>query len=238
MDNQQLNTLTIKSTPFIVGVAVFTTLMTAGSIFAIFYLMIDVLALPTMFAPIAIKVLLFLSLAPLPFIAGGLWGAGIGWLMQQPIRPLAKKMALTWGGSFLVVTILLDFTQIPIFAVVDYLQFIPHVIHYLFTLVFIPAFGIVTMRNTTKLLQSLRLDEISRATGRHAGLVAALIFLITSLILLFGLKWEVAGPFAGRRYSMITIMHVCNFSSALAGGAVLGWALEKGRVSKKEGVVE
>ncbi len=61
--------------------------------------------------------------------------------------------------------------------------------------------------------------------GRNSGWVTAVAFLLVSFILLFGFGWEVGGRYAGSRYSMILIMHWCNFGSALAGGLAMGWML-------------
>lgn len=202
-----------------------TALTTAGSIYVMFYLMIDVFDLPASISGAPLRVLLYPLLIPLPFIAGGLWGAGIAFLTRRPARPAAKTMARTWGGIFIVVTLMLDLTQIPAFGSLALLGRIPHILHYLFTLAFVPAVAIVVVLNTRKLLTVLEVDDLKMPASLWSGAAAAGAFLIASLALLFGPGWEVAGPLAGRDYSMITIMHICNFTAALAGGLVLGWIL-------------
>ena len=104
-----------------------------------------------------------------------------------------------------------------------------HDVHYFFTVVFALTVGIAAMVNNRKMAAALSFDDLKKEIGRTSGVVAAGAFLVVSLVLLFGLGWEVGRPgfFAGYRYrySMLVIMYLCNFGAALAGGLALGWTL-------------
>lgn len=221
--------MNLRTLTFIAGLALLTALTLAGSIFGMFYLLLDVLAISTMHDLSVVNLLLGLSALVLPFFGGWLWGAGIALVARRPYKTLARGGMLSWGTGVLVAGVLLGLSQTPIFAVVGLIGFSKHIVHYLFTLVFVPAVGLVTLLSTNKIVERLGLIDGAREAGRLAGLAAAGAFLIVSLALLFGFGWEVAGPYAGRRYSMISIMHVCNFAAALAAGSVLGWTLSKFR---------
>jgi hypothetical protein len=218
-------------TLFILFLACFTTLTLAGSVMLIFFFTNDVLNMPAMTIPDPLRVPLSFLIFPVPFAAGWLWGGGTARLVGQPAKPVGKKMALSWGASVFVVGLLLDFSQTPVFSSSGALRnigFPRETLHYLFTLVFAPAVGLVTGWNVWRLLQALGWEVGEKEVARQAGVWAALAFLAASLVLFFGLGWEVGGPFAGRKYNMIGIMHVCNACAALAGGWILGRAVVKG----------
>lgn len=206
-------------------VAVWTTLTLAGSIYIEFYLIIDVLGVPAMSGPPINMILASLLVLPVPFIAGALWGAGLAVLAGARPWPVMKRGMLSWGWTIVLGGILIDLTQIPVFAVAPRLRFIPHVTHWLFTLVFVPSVGIIVRYNVGRILDALALEDMKQRAGRWSGLAAAAAFLAASIIVLVFFDWEIAGPFAGRRYSMIGIMHVGNFAAALAGGGVLGYVM-------------
>jgi hypothetical protein len=124
----------------------------------------------------------------------------------------------------MVCGVVLYFAQIPIAA---FDRAYPVFDHYLFTLAFLPAVGLAAGLNTRRLTSKLGLDEWKNAVGRNAGLAAAIGFLTINLVLVFVFEWKVGGPYAGTRYSMIKIMHLCNAGAALFAGAAMGWTLQR-----------
>lgn len=211
--------------PFVILTALITTLTTAGGIFVIFYLLIDVWNIPATIAHNPSRAIYFLFLLPFPFLSGGLWGGGVAALVSKPVWPVAKKMAWYWGGTFIVAELAIDFTQLPLGFLAASMNFIPHVIHFWFTLVFVIGVGFFVRLNVQKLLVVLEMNHLAKLVSLRSGFAAAGTFLLTSLLLLFGPGWEVAGPLAGQEYSMISITHVCNFAAAMASGLVLGWMI-------------
>jgi hypothetical protein len=217
---------TLRSNPVIrtALTALLTAITLAGSIWVILYIVIDVIEIPAMSVVTAKEVILLLSLIIIPIAGGGMWGAGLAALARLPARPLIYKGMWTWGLSVVFAGILIDLTQIPAFAIASRVD-LPHIMHYLFTIFFVIGVGTVTRINVYKMTRLMEIGESSKQTANRAALAAGGAFLAASLFLLFVLGWEVNGPFAGRRYNMIAIMHVCNFAASLAGGGVLGWLL-------------
>lgn len=226
-----------KSWFFVMGMGVWTAVTLAGSIFLIFRLPFE--RIGEQLAPHVSDFLLVLLMAPpvfvvIPAIGGGLWALGMGWFMQVPAKPLMKRGALSWGGTVFLVGLALYFSQY-LGAYVDKVAgSVTHYVHYLFTLVFVPGVGLATLLNTRSMTAKLGFDDLKKEVGRKSGLAAASAFLLVSFILLFGFGWEVGRPgyFAGFRYSMIIIMHVCNFGAALAGGLVMGWSIAREQVAE------
>lgn len=201
--------------------AAWTALTLAGSIVLEFYLIIDVLGIPAMNGPVVKQVLTSLLAFPVPFAGGALWGAGLAVLSGKRVWPLAKRGMVSWGWTVVIAGVLIDLMQIPVFAAVPGLRFIPHATHWLFTLVFVPSVGLIVSLNVRRILEVQGLEDV-KTPGRWSGIAAGAAFLAASILVLVVLDWEIAGPFAGRRYSMISIMHVGNFAAALAGGGALG----------------
>lgn len=103
----------------------------------------------------------------------------------------------------------------------------PMSVHTFFNLLFVPAIGLAAGLNARNMSGKIGFESFKNAAGKNAGLAAALGFLLTSLVLQFGLGWEVGRPVPGK-YSMIIIMHWGNFAATLAGGAAMGWTLLRG----------
>ena len=233
-----------KSWTFVLGMGVWTAVTLAGSIFLIFSLPLEEVSNQTnlhfsRFTMIVLVVLIVLFV--IPMIGGGLWGLGMAKLAQSPMKPMMKAGALSWGATVLATGLALYFSQIPIAAIDKATDFSAHDAHYLFTLVFVSAVGVATMANGRYMAGKLGFTHIKKEVGRNSGLAAAITFLVISPILLFGLGWEVGrlGFFVGYRYrySMIVIMHFCNFGAALAGGLAMGWTLVRGRTEVPMGEV-
>jgi hypothetical protein len=226
-----------RSFAYVLGVGVWTAVTLGGGIFMIFNnpLLDAITEQPNLHIPIYTQVLLVLLILLIIFmiaaIGGGLWGGGLARLMGQEMRPLVKTGAWYWGSTVLITGLVLYFSQIPGAALDRAIYFSTYDTHYFFTLVFAPAVGIAAMVNTRHMAGKLGFSSLKRVVGRNSGWAAAVAFLLVSMVLLYGYGWEVGGPFAGRRYSMILIMHYCNFGAALAGGLMMGWTLVKERVA-------
>lgn len=141
----------------------------AGSIYLEFYLIIDVLGVPAMGGPVINQILTSLLAFPIPFIGGALWGAGLAALAGARAWPVVKRGMLSWGWTIVLGGILIDLTQIPVFALVPNLRFIPHITHWLFTLVFVPSIGLIVR----KIFKALGMEEAKEQAGRWSGLAAA-----------------------------------------------------------------
>lgn len=139
---------------------------------------------------------------------------------------------MSWGSTVLLAGFTLYFSQIPGAAFEQATDFSQHGIHFFFTLAFALVVGIAAMVNTRTVTGKLGYSRLKNEVGRKSGLAAAGAFLVTSLVLLFGLGWEVGRPgyFAGYRYSMLVIMYWCNFAAALSGGVTMGWLLTRNPV--------
>ena len=163
-------------------------------------------------------------------------GRCVAWLMGRAPKPLVMRGTLSWGSTVLAAGIILYFSQIPGAAFDKAIDFSRHDTHFLFTLAFALVIGVAAMVNTRYMTGKLGFNDAQREVGRKSGLAAAAAFSAVSMILLFGLGWEVGRPgyFAGYRYSMLVIMYWCNVGAALAGGAAMGWILARVQVTGAE----
>lgn len=227
----------VKSLGITVGVGIWTAATLAGSIFAAVSLPLEGMGEQSnLHLSLVTQGLLLLLILVVIFamvaVGGGLWAWGVALMLGADRKRLLRTGAFAWGGSVMAAGIVLYFSQLPL-AIIDR-SFIHtrYDTHYLFTLVFVPAVGFATMATTRRMADTMGYGEIKRAVGRNSGGAAAVAFFAASLVLLYGYGWEVAGPFAGRRYSMILIMHVCNAGAALAGGCAMAWTLTRGRVAE------
>jgi hypothetical protein len=220
---------------FVAGMGLWTAVTLAGSIYMVFNnpFFKALTDPPNPHRPVPIMLLLFgLILFVIGAIGGGLWGAGLAWLMKHDLKLPVKVGAWVWGATVTLSGVGLYVSQIPIALLDEATYFSTHDLHYLFTLAFLPGVGIAAMVNTRKMTRKLGFDDLKTEVGRKSGLAAAMGFLMVSMMLLFGLGWEVGRPgfFAGYRYSMLVIMYFCNFGAALAGGLAMGWVLVREQV--------
>jgi hypothetical protein len=221
-----------KSLVKVISLSLITALTLASSLvvsFALVNWMVDTLGETENIIDIILRGLLVLFAIPL--IGGAAWGLGTAILMRADKKSTARTGALNWGISvfsagFVLYVIMAFGPQIS--ALLPF----PMSVHTFFNLLFVPCIGIVAGLNVRSMSGKLGLESLKNLTGRNAGLAAALGFLLVSLILQFGLGWEVGKPVPGK-YSMISIMHWGNFASALAGGAAMGWTLVRGRGEMK-----
>jgi hypothetical protein len=214
---------------FVLAVSLLTALTTAGSILAFFLLMSRLEGpLMTHIPRAGVNAILFFLLLTVGLGGGGLWGAGLARVMSAEVKKLTQAGALTWGATVAVTGLVLGLSQIPLAAIDRVLQVRDH---YLFLAAFVPAVGAAAAVDTRVMTGRLGFVEFKNAAARNAGTAAALGFFATSLVLMYAFGWEVNGPRAGRDYSMVTIMLLCNLGAALAGGAAMGWTLARAQAS-------
>jgi hypothetical protein len=158
------------------------------------------------------------------FGGGAVWGYAIARLVDGEAKKSARTGALTYGGAVILVGIVLELL-FGLISVVGRDIRLP--IHVAFTMVFVPAAGIVAALCTRSLAGALGWDDIKGTLGTFSGLAASVGFLAVNMIML-SLGWQVGGPGAAERFTMITVMLTSNAGAALAGGAAMGWVLSRG----------
>jgi len=104
-------------------------------------------------------------------------------------------------------------------------------VHVVFTLLFVPAVFFVTGVVGYSLGYAQRDTSLAWRCALGVGLAGSLAFLVVNLGM-HQLGWQVGGPNAASRATMLTVMLAGNLGAALAGGAALG-ALLAGRVNMK-----
>lgn len=210
---------------FVAAVALLTTVSLAGSI-ALPFLIMKVL--DNQFGIIdnphknELALLVFgLTIILGSLLAGGaLWGWGISQLTKIKTSSLVRSGATLWVANVFAAGFVLYFSQL----LGPPLQQITAVrIHTLFTIFFTLAIGLTVASVSYRMTGRIGFDSARKEAAKKAGLAAMVGFFMMSMILLHVFRWEVGGPFAGRRYSMISIMDVCNTGAALLGGAVMAW---------------
>ena len=97
-------------------------------------------------------------------------------------------------------------------------------VHRLFTAIFVPSAGLIAGISSLILTWALAWGRRGLAVALRVGLAAALTFLAVNLSL-EALGWQVGGPGAAERTTMLTVLFVSNLGVALAAGAVLGMTL-------------
>lgn len=158
------------------------------------------------------------------FGGGAAWGYSIARLADGDAKKLARTGALTYGGTVILVGIVLEM----LFGLISVLgRDISLPIHVAFTIVFVPAAGVIAALCSRSLAGALGRQEVRGSLGLYSGLAAAAGFLVVNMIML-ALGWQVGGPGAAERFTMIRVMLTSNVGAALAGGAAMGWVLSRG----------
>jgi len=216
-----------KSTSFIILMGLLTTITLAGSIWFSLYLAGPNSINRTRILPANNNVVqgsaAFLSY----FCGGGLWGLGIAIMTKTDVKKMVKACALSWGFTTFIFSVSLGLSLGAIFTFGNTISFR---YNYYYLLLILPVIGIVTGINGRTVVSTLGLKELRNKAGLNIGLAAALGFLTVSLILQFGLGWEVGKP-EPAKYEMLTLLHWCNIGAALAGGMVLGRELGKSKTN-------
>jgi hypothetical protein len=155
------------------------------------------------------------------FGSGAAWGYAVARLTNGDTRRLVRVGGLTFGGAVLLVGIALEL----VFALLSALARVnPLPIHVSFTILFVPTAGAIAALCTRRMARVLGREDVRRKLGLASGLAAAIAFLTVNLVML-ALGWQVGGPGAAERFTMITVTLTSNAGAALAGGAAMGWVL-------------
>jgi hypothetical protein len=151
-------------------------------------------------------------------LGSALWGVGMARLAQAPA---SRRVA--WAGilGFVPITLLLIFGLQAAEPIV-FRTNLP--LHRLFTLLFVPSAGLIAGTSSLVLGWALGWGRAAPGLGLRVGLAAALAFLAVNLGM-EALGWQVGGPGAAARATMLTVLFVSNLGAALAGGALLGMTL-------------
>jgi hypothetical protein len=150
--------------------------------------------------------------------AGALWGVGMARLARVPA---ARRAAWASSLGFVPITALLAVGL----AAAEPIVFRANLpVHRLFTMLFVPSAGLIAGTSSLALGWALGWGRAAPALALRVGFTAALAFLVVD----FGMEalgWQVGGPGAAERATMLTVLFAGNLGAALAGGAMLGMTL-------------
>ena len=201
----------------------FTTITLAGSIWLSLYLAGENSINPSGILPANNYALAAVAAFGSYLCGGGIWGWGIACMTKTDVKTMVKACALSWSLTTLIVSVALG---VSLTAITSFGYILPIRYTYYYLLIFFPLIGIVTGINARTVINKLGLSELKNKIGMNVGFAAALGFLIVTLILQFGLGWEVGRPQSGK-YAMLTILNWSNVGAALVGGSVLGRELTR-----------
>ena len=147
-----------------------------------------------------------------------LWGVGMSRLAGFPIT-----WRVAWAGmlGFVPITLLLSMALQAAEPIVFEIN-LP--LHRLFTLLFVPSAFLISGASSLALGWAVGWGRAAPALALRVGLAAALAFLAVDLGM-EALGWQVGGPGAAERATMLTVLFASNLGAAFAGGAVLGLIL-------------
>lgn len=150
--------------------------------------------------------------------SSGLWGVGMAHLAQ-----LLTSWRVVWAAilGFVPITLLLMFGLQAAEPIV-FRTNLP--LHRVFTVLFVPSAGLIASTSSLALGWALGWGRAASGLALRVGLTAALAFLAVNLGM-EALGWQVGGPGAAERATMLTVLFVSNLGAALVGGAVLGMTL-------------
>ncbi|HJS27994.1 MAG TPA: hypothetical protein VJ768_00115 [Anaerolineales bacterium] len=172
------------------------------------------------------------TVAAIPALAGILGsGALWGWTMDRLARTgEARRMALAGALGFSAPAILamlslfaLEETAVNMFRLITNQ---PPQIHRIFTLLFVPTAAILAATGSGALGAALRNYPLARRLALSAGLAGGAGFLVVNLAM-EALGWQVGGPGAAERATMITVLAVGCLGAALAAGTAVGANLSR-----------
>ena len=150
--------------------------------------------------------------------SSALWSVGMAHLAQVPV---SRRVA--WAGSlgFVPITVLLIF-GLQVAEPIVFRTNLP--LHRVFTVLFVPSAGLIAATSSLVLAWALGWGRAAPGLALRVGVTAALAFLAVNLGM-EALGWQVGGPGAAERTTMLTVLFVSNLGAALAGGALLGMTL-------------
>ncbi len=164
------------------------------------------------------------ALASIPALAGTIGGGALwGYLLARIHRIRETKRmsvagAISFGPAVVAAGLLLSTLER---ALVEQGRLPDVPIHVVFTLLFVPATflvaavgGLAMAVGSRNQLRWLRFTMVT-------GVAAALAFLVVNLAM-DSLGWQVGGPGAAERATMLTVMFLGASAAALSAGAVLG----------------
>jgi hypothetical protein len=99
-------------------------------------------------------------------------------------------------------------------------------VHRLFTVLFVPSAFLIAGTSSLAMAWALGWSRAAPALVMRVGLTAALAFLAVNLAM-EALGWLIGAPGAEERRTMITVLIAGNRAAAVAGGAMLGLALNQ-----------
>jgi hypothetical protein len=167
------------------------------------------------------------ALALLVFSASTLASSALwGLAMAKLARVWAMRRA-TWASilGFVPITLLLIF---GLQAAEPFVFRTNLPLHRVFTVLFVPSAGLIAATSSLALAWALGWGRTAPMLALRVGLTAALAFLAVNLGM-EALGWQVGGPGAAERSTMLTVLFVSNLGAALAGGAMLGMTLAQRR---------
>jgi hypothetical protein len=173
--------------------------------------------------PAAEHIVLSAVAALVVMLAGSaLWGILMGKLAGVSQR---RRMALAGAFGFAPITIVLGIalSELEPIAIEQLGASIP--IHRLFTLLFVPTAFLITGVGAWAIGWGVDGRSLAWRMGWQAGVAGALAFLFINL-LMEALGWQVGGPNAAERFTMLTVMAAGDLAAALAGGGMIGWLLQ------------
>jgi hypothetical protein len=150
--------------------------------------------------------------------SSALWGVGMARLAQVPA---SRRAALAGILGFVPITLLL-ILGLQAAEPIVFRTNLP--LHRLFTVLFVPSAGLVAGTSSLALAWALRWSRAAPGLALRVGPTAALAFLAVNLGM-EALGWQVGGPGAAERATMLTVLFTSNLGAALAGGAMLGMTL-------------
>ena len=154
-------------------------------------------------------------------VGAALWGIWMGGLAGRHDRGrLARAGMLGFAPITLFVGLGLQVLE-PV-AVGNLAAQYP--IHRIFTFIFVPSAFLIAGVSAWVLGRTVVGEPEARRLFWQIGLTAALTFLVVNLAM-EALGWQVGGPNAAARNTMLTVMFAGNLAAAIVGGALAGPAL-------------
>jgi hypothetical protein len=161
------------------------------------------------------------------FLAGGAaWGTAMAGIAGESNNRRMAAAGLL-GFAPITITLALALSFVELFITFGLFAQIP--IQRLFTFLFVPAAFLIAGTSSFAIGQGLRNKGISIALFWQVGLVSAAAFLVVN-ITMEALGWVVGAPGAAERATMVTVLFAGNIGAALAGGALLGYRLDRFRI--------
>ncbi len=152
-------------------------------------------------------------------LVGAAWGRALARFAGPEARPrLTWAGGLSFGPAVLAVAIGLATVE-PASVARGSTLGVP--IHYVFTVLFVPAVFLVVAVGGLAVGLALRSTRLALTLALRAGMAGALAFLAVDL-LMDAVGWRIGAPGAAKRATMVTVTMLGSLGAALAGGAVIG----------------